>query len=110
MPARKAAVRTVLGWVEEAELKADRGFQHELDWLTEELRRMLHLSNYQFFRRVAMRDDSIQLLKWILYLARNSGDRNWILNEAMGVYGSGIPPFQPALLALVRQFKRDHAD
>ena len=110
MPAKKSAVRTVLGWVEEAELRADRGFRHELEWLAGELRGMLQLDNYQFFRRVAMRDDSIQLLKWILCLARNSGDRNWILNEAKGVYGSGIPPFQPALLALVRQFKQDHAD
>ena len=98
---RKTPQLVALVWVREALAKADKSSAHELGWLEGQLLQLSDSSSGQFFRQLAQKPDPASLLKWLLWLGRNSPDFGWFVEEAKRVYSR----WDPSLLGLVESFE-----
>jgi len=99
------ASEAVVEWSRKiAKTALDERMADEYKWFARLIEEKKLLNNHQFFNWLATRSEAVGLLRWCLYVLKESPELHWFCAEARKVFE--IPTSrQPDLLKIVEEFE-----
>ncbi len=76
----------------------------EYEWFAKLIEEKNHLNNHQFFNWLATRPEAVGLLRWCLFVLKESSELDWFCAEARKVFEAPTSS-QPHLLKIVEEFE-----
>lgn len=100
-----SAAEAVVEWSRRiARTALDEQMAREYGWFARLIEEKKHQNNYQFFNWLAARPEAEGLLRWCLYVLKESPELHWVCAEARSIFQAPTSR-QPHLLKIVEEFE-----